>query len=213
MYTSLSLDPESYNTNPSKKHASILPPLLDRPGSGASRASSHANTALCREYIVSTTLKERRKTRPLTTVQAQCDPAAIASVNCTNADQYCHCVRQTGILSKITACADETCLDPSASIYSKSSSVGVMLRCWSWSLTIALLAFTTLFGQVCEAFNISVPVVGSNSSANGTNVSFPSPTAIVTPYTGAASGFTEGVNLGGVVVLVVGGYLLGNLAV
>jgi hypothetical protein len=27
-----------------------------------------------------------------------------------------------------------------------------------------------LFGEVCEKFNISVPVLGSNGSANGTNV-------------------------------------------
>jgi len=93
---------------------------------------------------------------------AACDPAAIASVNCTNADQYCHCVKQTGILTNITACADRTCANPNAEIYT----------------------FTTLFGDVCSQFNISVPVVGSNSSANGTNVTYPIPTAPITPYTG-----------------------------
>ncbi|KAK0808169.1 hypothetical protein LTR91_022233 [Friedmanniomyces endolithicus] len=54
--------------------------------------------------------------------QASCDPAAIASVNCTNADQYCHCVRQTGILSNITACADKTCSNPSADVYGMNPS-------------------------------------------------------------------------------------------
>ncbi|KAK0362540.1 hypothetical protein LTR57_012181 [Friedmanniomyces endolithicus] len=53
---------------------------------------------------------------------ASCDPAAIASVNCTNADQYCHCVRQTGILSNITACADKTCSNPSADVYGMNPS-------------------------------------------------------------------------------------------
>lgn len=82
-----------------------------------------------------------------------CDPAAIASVNCTSADQYCHCVRQAGILTNITTCADKTCTNPSASLY----------------------IFTTLFGEVCAPFNISVPVVGSGDAVNGTNVTFPSP--------------------------------------
>ncbi|KAF2771712.1 hypothetical protein EJ03DRAFT_334641 [Teratosphaeria nubilosa] len=93
-----------------------------------------------------------------------CDPPAIASVNCTNADQYCHCVRQNGILTNITACADVTCENPSASIYT----------------------FTTLFGEVCAQFNITVPVIGSNSSANGTNVTYTPPTASTLLYTGAA---------------------------
>jgi len=62
--------------------------------------------------------------------------------------------------------------------------------------------FTTLFGQVCAKYNISVPVLGSNSSTNGTNVTFPSPgpTASVVPYTGVASIRAES---SGVVVLVV----------
>lgn len=44
--------------------------------------------------------------------QKECDPAAIASVNCTNEDQRCHCLRQEGILSNITACAEQSCDDP-----------------------------------------------------------------------------------------------------
>ncbi|KAF2162263.1 hypothetical protein M409DRAFT_27266 [Zasmidium cellare ATCC 36951] len=100
-----------------------------------------------------------------------CDPPAIASVNCTNADQYCHCVRQTEIISNISACADGECMNPSASLYT----------------------FTTLFGDVCSKFNISVPVVGSNSSANGTTVTPPSPSGSIVPYTGSAtSTFTIG---------------------
>lgn len=42
------------------------------------------------------------------------------------------------------------------------------------------IVFTTLFGEVCQKFNISVPVLGSNSSGNGTNVTFgalPQPSA------------------------------------
>lgn len=44
------------------------------------------------------------------------------------------------------------------------------------------VAFTTLFGQVCEKFNISVPVVGTmgrNGSAEGDG-------SVVMPYTGHA---------------------------
>ena len=65
--------------------------------------------------------------------------------------------------------------------------------------------FTTLFGQVCAKYNISVPVLGSNSSANGTNVTFPSPspTVAVVPYTGTASFGPEGCAVL-VVVLAVG---------
>jgi hypothetical protein len=38
-----------------------------------------------------------------------------------------------------------------------------------------VIAFTTLFGEVCQKFNISVPVLGSNSSGNGTNVTVAAP--------------------------------------
>jgi hypothetical protein len=38
-----------------------------------------------------------------------------------------------------------------------------------------------LFGDVCSKFNITVPVVGSNSSANGTNVTFVPPSSTPTP--------------------------------
>jgi hypothetical protein len=32
------------------------------------------------------------------------------------------------------------------------------------------IVFSTLFGEICQKFNISVPVLGSNSSGKGTNV-------------------------------------------
>ena len=48
-------------------------------------------------------------------------------------------------------------------------------------------AFTSLFDEVCSQFNITVPILGSNSSVNGTNVTFPAHTApSVVPYTGVA---------------------------
>ncbi|KAH9809508.1 hypothetical protein Tdes44962_MAKER06115 [Teratosphaeria destructans] len=114
--------------------------------------------------VISSTAQVGPQATQLPACIKTCDPPAIASVNCTNADQYCHCVRQNGILTNITACADVTCQNPSASIFT----------------------FTTLFGEVCTQFNISVPVIGSNSSANGTNVTYPSSTASMVPYTGAA---------------------------
>jgi hypothetical protein len=50
--------------------------------------------------------------------------------------------------------------------------------------------FTTLFASVCSKFNISVPVLGSNGSANGTKVTTvtsPSlPNSTVEPFVGAA---------------------------
>jgi hypothetical protein len=52
--------------------------------------------------------------------QKNCDPPAIASVNCTNDDQYCHCIRQGGILSNISACANAECENPSRDIYGLS---------------------------------------------------------------------------------------------
>ncbi|KAM0715603.1 hypothetical protein Q7P37_009101 [Cladosporium fusiforme] len=64
----------------------------------------------------------------------ECDPAAIASVNCTNEDQHCHCVRQDGILANITACADHSCKDPEKDIH------------------------------VCQKFNITVPAERNGST-------------------------------------------------
>ena len=52
-------------------------------------------------------------------------------------------------------------------------------------------AFTTLFGEVCAQFNISVPVVGSNTSINGTNVTYPVPTASTIPFVGQAGSGPE----------------------
>ena len=48
-------------------------------------------------------------------------------------------------------------------------------------------AFTTLFREVCAPFNITVPLIGSNSSANGTMVTYPAPSYSVVPATGVGS--------------------------
>ena len=48
------------------------------------------------------------------------------------------------------------------------------------------LVFTTLFGEVCQKFNITVPVLGSNSSGNGTNVTAVAPPQ---PLTEASTGW------------------------
>lgn len=123
--------------------------------------------------------------------QKSCDPAAIASVNCTNEDQYCHCIRQRGILSNISTCANVECDNASRDIY------GLLPHCIAvvmvGSLLMLDIAFTTLFGDVCQKFNISVPVLGSNNSGNGTNV-----TVVVPPqpsteaFTGSADSMYSG---------------------
>ncbi|KAK1058987.1 hypothetical protein LTR74_012963 [Friedmanniomyces endolithicus] len=136
---------------------------------------------------------------PTVLAQATCDPAAIASVNCTNADQYCHCVRQMGILTNITSCADKTCSNPSADIHGIPSLLFASEYAYNSLTNTHPKVFTTLFGQVCAKYNISVPVLGSNSSTNGTNVTFPSPMASAVPYTGVASVGPQGC---GVVVIV-----------
>jgi hypothetical protein len=123
--------------------------------------------------------------------QKSCDPAAIASVNCTNEDQYCHCVRQDGILRNISACANAECESPSRDIYGLlfHGITVVMVKLW---LMIGIV-FTTLFGEVCQKFNISVPVLGSNSSSNGTNVTIGAPSQPSTePSTGWASKTYDG---------------------
>ena len=116
--------------------------------------------------------------------QKRCDPAAIASVNCTNEDQYCHCVRQDGILSNISACANAECENASRDIY------GLSPHCIALTMVgsrlILGLVFTTLFGEVCQKFNITVPVLGSNSSGNGTNVTAVAPPQ---PSTEASTGW------------------------
>jgi len=49
------------------------------------------------------------------------------------------------------------------------------------------VVFTTLFEEVCQKFNISVPVLGSNSSGNGTNLTVATPPQPSTePSTGLA---------------------------
>lgn len=57
-----------------------------------------------------------------------------------------------------------------------------------------MAVFTTLFEEVCEKFNISVPVLGSNSSGNGSNVTVPVPAGpSTTPFVGASNhAFTSG---------------------
>jgi hypothetical protein len=54
--------------------------------------------------------------------QKTCDPPAIASVNCTLEDQYCHCVRQDGILTNISACAEKSCEEPEKDLFGMLSS-------------------------------------------------------------------------------------------
>jgi hypothetical protein len=54
--------------------------------------------------------------------QKTCDPPAIASVNCTLEDQYCHCVRQDGILTNISACAEKSCEAPEKDLFGMLSS-------------------------------------------------------------------------------------------
>jgi hypothetical protein len=54
--------------------------------------------------------------------QKTCDPPAIASVNCTLEDQYCHCDRQDGILTNISACAEKSCEEPEKDLFGMLSS-------------------------------------------------------------------------------------------
>jgi hypothetical protein len=124
--------------------------------------------------------------------QKSCDPAAIASVNCTNEDQYCHCVRQDGILSNISACANAECDNASRDIFGLLSCCTAVVTVGSW-LTLDLV-FTTLFGEVCQKFNITVPVLGSNSSGNGTNVTAVAPPQ---PSTEASTGWAGKAYSGG----------------
>ena len=84
-------------------------------------AQSGPQAALIPPCVVmhSSTINIGLKDRSLIWSQKTCDPLAIASVNCTGPDQLCHCRRQAGILSNITTCADLTCSNPSADMYSK----------------------------------------------------------------------------------------------
>ena len=124
--------------------------------------------------------------------QKSCDPAAIASVNCTSEDQYCHCVRQDGILNNISACANAECENASRDIFGMLSCYIAVVTVGSW-LTLGLV-FTTLFGEVCQKFNITVPVLGSNSSGNGTNVTALAPPQ---PSTEPSTGWTGKAYSGG----------------
>lgn len=123
-----------------------------------------------------------------------CDPAAIASVSCTNADQYCHCVRQEGILSNISACANVECENPSRDIYGSWSLLFVFSGILK--LICIMTVFTTLFEEVCQKFNISVPVLGSNSSSNGSIVTVPiSAGPSTTPFVGASNNAFAGAHI------------------
>lgn len=124
--------------------------------------------------------------------QKECDPSAIASVNCTNEDQYCHCVRQDGILNNISACASVACENASLDIFGSLSRYIAVVTVGSW-LTLDLV-FTTLFGEVCQKFNITVPVLGSTSSGNGTNVTAVAPPQ---PSTEASTGWAGKTYSGG----------------
>lgn len=67
-----------------------------------------------------------------------------------------------------------------------------------------LVVFTQLFREVCAPFNISVPIVGSNSSVDGTNVTYPSPSpSIVSTSEGGKKVIGFGVGWVGSVVLMI----------
>ncbi|KAL2030401.1 hypothetical protein VTO58DRAFT_107755 [Aureobasidium pullulans] len=89
-----------------------------------------------------------------------CDTQAIKASNCTSEDQYCHCIRYTTILDSIVPCVqhNSTCLNATAD----------------------LQTFETLFDDVCQKFNLSVP---TNVTGNSTFLPKPSPS----PYTSQAS--------------------------
>ena len=124
--------------------------------------------------------------------QKGCDPGAIASVNCTIEDQYCHCVRQEGILSNISACANAECENASREIYGLySHCIGVATM---RLLLILGIVFMALFGDVCQKFNVSVPVLGSNSSGNCTNATVVHPPQ---PSTEASPGSADSMYSGG----------------
>lgn len=53
------------------------------------------------------------------------------------------------------------------------------------------IVFSKLFGEVCKKFNISVPVLGSNNSGNGTTF-VPSPFPSTEPFTGSANLIYDG---------------------
>ena len=69
--------------------------------------------------------------------QKSCDPPATASVNCTDEDQYCHCIRQEGILSNISACANAGCENASRDIY------GVLSHC---VVVVVMVGLILIFG-------------------------------------------------------------------
>jgi hypothetical protein len=48
--------------------------------------------------------------------QKTCHPAATAFVDCANDDQQCACIRQDGVISNITACAEKECDDPEGDV-------------------------------------------------------------------------------------------------
>lgn len=66
------------------------------------------------------------------------------------------------------------------------------------------IVFTTLFGEVCQKFNISVPVLGSNSSGNGTNVTVVAPPR---PSTEIPTGSADSMYSGGYLCWTLSGML------
>jgi hypothetical protein len=91
---------------------------------------------------------------------------------------------------------------------------------------LSILVFTTLFQDVCQKFNISVPILGSDDGSHGANGT-PSPagnstnttndsssfSAVPSPFVGSANGFhgsnrAAWTSLAGLVVLVTLGLLL-----
>ncbi|KAF2087420.1 hypothetical protein K490DRAFT_57025 [Saccharata proteae CBS 121410] len=95
-----------------------------------------------------------------------CEAGAIASANCTQPDQLCHCVHQTPIITSMVPCSIAQCADPAGALYT----------------------FETLFADVCGRFNISVPIDTSGVPSNATPTTTTStPTPSPSIYAGNAA--------------------------
>jgi len=89
--------------------AALIPPCVVR--CSLSRSLSFSSASKWIKISISLLIiTERDK-------QKTCDPPAIASVNYTLENQYCHCVRQDGILSNISACAEKGCEEPEKDLF------------------------------------------------------------------------------------------------
>lgn len=101
--------------------------------------------------------------------QKACHPAATAFVDCENDDQQCACIRQEGVISNTTACAERTCEDPEGDL--KGMCCGLRpFSCFSMHVADDRVVFIELFDEVCDKFNISVPATGGNESSSGAEV-------------------------------------------